>query len=134
MPSVVRLKNFEIYKNKHNSCVNNHSPNIFPMSIFPVLQQNSLCFPCLEKSKNQIPCFPFFPHSFNRMAYTTRNLFIMIIHSKAVTKLSINMFTSTCIRSRNMIDNTTAENTVIPNSKLYFPCQFALFPGEIGLT
>ena len=23
-----------------------------------MLQQNSLCFPCLEKSKNQIPCFP----------------------------------------------------------------------------
>ena len=47
MLSEVRLKNFEIKKNKHTFYVNNHSPNIFP-----VLANFSLC-------QNQIPCvFP----------------------------------------------------------------------------
>ena len=55
MPSEARLKNFEIYKNKHTFYVNNHSPNIFRVSkFFPVSEQNSLS----GKSKNQIPCFP----------------------------------------------------------------------------
>ena len=64
MLSEVRLKKFEIYKKKHNSCVNNHSPKIFPVSnIFPVLQQNSLCFPCLEKVRTKFPGFPVFPVS-----------------------------------------------------------------------
>ena len=29
--------------------------------MFPVLLQNSLCFPCLKKSKNQIPCLDLNP-------------------------------------------------------------------------
>ena len=39
---------------------NNHSPNNFPCvsKFFPVSEPNSLCFPCLKKSKNQIPCLP----------------------------------------------------------------------------
>ena len=33
--------------------------NIFSVSkIFPVLQQNSLCFPCLEKVRTKFPVFP----------------------------------------------------------------------------
>ena len=47
LPSKARLKIFEIYKQKYDSCINNHSPNIFPVSkIF------SLCY-------SKIPCvFP----------------------------------------------------------------------------
>ena len=60
MPSEAMLKISEIYKKKHNSCINNHSPNISPVSkIFSLcLQQNSLCFPCLEKVRSKFPAFP----------------------------------------------------------------------------
>ena len=47
----MRLKSFEIWKNKHTFYVNNHSQNIFPVS-----EQNSV-FSLSGKSKNQIPCF-----------------------------------------------------------------------------
>ena len=53
MPSKARLKIFEISKNKHTFYVNNHSPNIFPVS-----EPNSLCFPCLEKVRTKFPVFP----------------------------------------------------------------------------
>ena len=73
MLSEVRLKNFEIKKNKHTFYFNNHS------KIFSLCLNFSLChsklfslrlkiFPCVTakfpvfslsgKSKNQIPCFP----------------------------------------------------------------------------
>ena len=37
-----------------------NSQNYFPCvsKIFPVLQQNSLCFPCLEEVRNKFPVFP----------------------------------------------------------------------------
>ena len=60
MPIKARLKIFEIKKNKHTFYVNNHSPNIFPVfsKFFPVSEQNSLCFPCLEKVRTKFPVFP----------------------------------------------------------------------------
>ena len=49
----------KICKEKHAFCINKYSQKYFPCvsKTFPVLQQNSLCFPS-GKSKNQIPCFP----------------------------------------------------------------------------
>ena len=58
MPSEARLKNLNL-KNKHTFYVNNHSPNIFPvLTNFPVSEQISPCFPCLEKVRTKFPVFP----------------------------------------------------------------------------
>ena len=60
MLSKARLKNFEICKEKHVFCINKYSQKYFPCvsKTFPVLQQNSLCFPCLEKVRTKFPVFP----------------------------------------------------------------------------
>ena len=64
-------KVLKICKEKHAFCVNKYSQKYFPCvsKTFPVLQQNSLCFPCLEKVRTKFPFFPvpwppcFFPFS-----------------------------------------------------------------------
>ena len=40
--------------------MNKYSQKYFPCvsKTFPVLQQNSLCFPCLEKVRTKFPVFP----------------------------------------------------------------------------
>ena len=50
----------EIYKEKHSFCVNKYSQKYFPCvsKTFPVLQQNSLCFPCLEEVRTKFSVFP----------------------------------------------------------------------------
>ena len=53
LASKARLKMFEFKEDKHTFYVNNHSLNIFPVS-----EQNSLCFPCLEKVRTKFPVFP----------------------------------------------------------------------------
>ena len=60
MPSKARLKILKICKKKHAFCVNKYSQKYFPCvsKTFPVLQQNSLCFPCLEKVRTKFPVFP----------------------------------------------------------------------------
>ena len=59
MSSEVKLKNFESYKKKHNSCINNHNSNNFPVSkIFLVCYSKIPVFSQSGKSKSQIYCFP----------------------------------------------------------------------------
>ena len=61
MPSEARLKFFlKICKEKHSFCINKYSQKYFPCvsKTFSVLQQNSLCFPCLEKVRTKFPVFP----------------------------------------------------------------------------
>ena len=60
MPSEVRLKKLKICQGKHAFCSDKYSQKYFPCvsKIFPVLQQNSLCFPCLEKVRTKFPVFP----------------------------------------------------------------------------
>ena len=50
----------KICKEKHAFCINKYSQKYFPCvsKTFPVLQQNSLCFPCLEKVRTKFPVFP----------------------------------------------------------------------------
>ena len=50
----------KICKEKQAFCVNKYSQKYFPCvsKTFPVLQQNSLCFPCLEKVRTKFPVFP----------------------------------------------------------------------------
>ena len=60
MPSKARLKKLKICEGKHTFCSDKYSQKYFPCvsKMFPVLQQNSLCFPCLEKVRTKIPVFP----------------------------------------------------------------------------
>ena len=50
----------KICKEKHAFCITKYSQKYFPCvsKTFPVLQQNSLCFPCLEKVRTKFPVFP----------------------------------------------------------------------------
>ena len=58
MPSEVMLKNFEIYKKKQDSCINNHSPKIFPVSkIFSLCYSKIPCVFCLERVRTKFPVF-----------------------------------------------------------------------------
>ena len=52
MPSEARLNNFDIQENKHTFI------SIITAKYFPVSQQNSLCFPWLEKVRTKFPVFP----------------------------------------------------------------------------
>ena len=56
-----KVKKFwQMCKEKHAFCINKYSQKYFPCvsKTFPVLQQNSLCFPCLEKVRTKFPVFP----------------------------------------------------------------------------
>ena len=60
MPSKARQKKFEnnVKRNVLFVLINTVK-NIFRVSrTFPVLQQNSLCFPSLEKVRTKFPVFP----------------------------------------------------------------------------
>ena len=56
----MRNKILKICKEKHACCINKYSKKYFPCvsKTFPVLQQNSLCFPYLEKVRTKFPVFP----------------------------------------------------------------------------
>ena len=55
-----KAKIFWNLKIKHTFYVNNHNQKYFTCvcKFFPVSEQNSLCFPCLEKVRTKFPVFP----------------------------------------------------------------------------
>ena len=60
MQSEARQKILKICKEKYAFCINKYSQKYFPCvsKTFPALQQNSLCFPCLEKVRTKFLVFP----------------------------------------------------------------------------
>ena len=54
-----RLKKLKICEEKHPFCSDKYSQKYFPRvsKMFPVLQQNSLCFPSLEKVRTKFPVY-----------------------------------------------------------------------------